>query len=616
MKTTRLVIQNFLSVKDAALNLKDKGLVSIEGENLDKTGSDSNGSGKSSIINAIIWCLYGNYGKDEGADDVVNSTVGKNCMVQLTLEDMTLYKECMYRITRYRKHSKHKNKVTVEQMWIPMAQGDVCLGWKDITKAGAQAVQQQINDIMGADETVFRAACFWQQENPIDIPAMTDKELKALLERFLPFEELNEAHARVSELVTAKQTDLNKLEIEWERTVWSGDRTKSELKLATANRDSFKADTFAANHAIQGLIDGKQRAIEAASVLLIDKGKLEAEILSLTGEIESIGYSDVGMAKYRLKDALGALAKLEKELAEPDINCRACGQPKTDIATVEKRIRSNMEITTEEINLCKNELAIAEENKKKKNAITFKLNEKVETFRKHTEAANAIDRLKSEIKLLEGQKLSPTSNPHEATVLRLRSALRATEDALGEIEAQQKTIKDELELLEAAKLTLSPKGVRYHMLEKVAPRLTADTNKYLELLSDGAIRAVWSTVARTSTGEYREKFSIQAQMEGRTKFGLLSGGEKRKVRLACFLALQDLVASRASKNIELFVADEVDHALDTAGLERLMTLLEEKGKTKSTILVISHNEMREWIPNYSVVTRKDGVSTITGYLNA
>ncbi|MCS5982247.1 hypothetical protein LNO78_28820 [Klebsiella pneumoniae subsp. pneumoniae] len=51
-------------------------------------------------------------------------------------------------------------------------------------------------------------------------------------------------------------------------------------------------------------------------------------------------------------------------------------------------------------------------------------------------------------------------------------------------------------------------------------------------------------------GEIRDKFNIAVEKAGFSKdFRGLSGGEKRKVRLACALALQDMVANRASKSI-------------------------------------------------------------------
>jgi DNA repair exonuclease SbcCD ATPase subunit len=81
------------------------------------------------------------------------------------------------------------------------------------------------------------------------------------------------------------------------------------------------------------------------------------------------------------------------------------------------------------------------------------------------------------------------------------------------------------------------------------------------------------------------------------------------VRIACALALQDLVARRATKPIELFVGDEIDDALDPAGIERLTTILEEKARERGSVFIISHSDLKDWIRNTITVTRKDKMAT-------
>ncbi|WP_210241344.1 hypothetical protein [Mesorhizobium sp. B1-1-1] len=89
----------------------------------------------------------------------------------------------------------------------------------------------------------------------------------------------------------------------------------------------------------------------------------------------------------------------------------------------------------------------------------------------------------------------------------------------------------------------------------------------------------------------------------------LSGGEKRKVRIATALALQDLVATRASKPIDLFIGDEIDDALDPAGLERLTMILEEKARERGSVFVISHNEMRDHVKQVMLIEKMPNKTT-------
>jgi DNA repair exonuclease SbcCD ATPase subunit len=157
----------------------------------------------------------------------------------------------------------------------------------------------------------------------------------------------------------------------------------------------------------------------------------------------------------------------------------------------------------------------------------------------------------------------------------------------------------------------SPTGVRAFLLDEVTPFLNDQTAKYLGTLSDGNISATWTTLVKNAKGELREKFSIEVEnANGGKKFGLVSGGEKRKVRVACALALQDLVARRATKPIELFVGDEIDDALDRAGQERLIQILEEKARERGSVFIVSHADLKDWIRNQITVKRTGPRSTI------
>jgi DNA repair exonuclease SbcCD ATPase subunit len=148
-------------------------------------------------------------------------------------------------------------------------------------------------------------------------------------------------------------------------------------------------------------------------------------------------------------------------------------------------------------------------------------------------------------------------------------------------------------------------------MDDVTPFLNQRTAHYLGTLSDGNITATWTTLVPNAKGELKEKFSIEVENTmGGKRFGLQSGGEKRKVRIACALALQDLVATRATKPIELFLGDEIDDALDEAGLERLMQVLEEKAKERGSVFVISHNSLRDWIPQVIEIEKKAGETTV------
>ena len=98
MRFNKIEISNFLSYgENQEIELDRQGLVGIFGNNVD-SAFDSNGSGKSSILEAIVWCLWGETVRGLKGDEVVNTKSGCDCEVVLNLEEGNK----SYRIIRYR----------------------------------------------------------------------------------------------------------------------------------------------------------------------------------------------------------------------------------------------------------------------------------------------------------------------------------------------------------------------------------------------------------------------------------------------------------------------------------------------------------------------------------
>ena len=103
-------MQNF-SIKEAKIDLNDRGLVLIEGVNEDDPSAKSNGAGKSSIVDALCWCLYGKTARGVSSDAVVNRKTKKNCCVSVLIQDG----EDEYPVVRSRKHDKNGTGLAVSE---------------------------------------------------------------------------------------------------------------------------------------------------------------------------------------------------------------------------------------------------------------------------------------------------------------------------------------------------------------------------------------------------------------------------------------------------------------------------------------------------------------------
>lgn len=80
-----VVLHNFLSFGDATVTLDNKGYVFVQGVNECPTDNAySNGSGKSSLFDSIIWCLTGE--TNRGTKDIVNKHGEDGAYVQLSFD--------------------------------------------------------------------------------------------------------------------------------------------------------------------------------------------------------------------------------------------------------------------------------------------------------------------------------------------------------------------------------------------------------------------------------------------------------------------------------------------------------------------------------------------------
>jgi len=144
IKIKKLSVRNFMSVGNATqgINFDRSDLTLVLGENLDLGGDGSrNGTGKTTIINALSYALYGNALSNIRKDNLVNKTNSKNMLVSL---DFSISSQD-YRIERGRKPNVLKFYVNNEdQSPTDDAQGD------------SRETQEAIERLLGMSHDMFK----------------------------------------------------------------------------------------------------------------------------------------------------------------------------------------------------------------------------------------------------------------------------------------------------------------------------------------------------------------------------------------------------------------------------------------------------------------------------
>lgn len=644
MKILDLVLQNFLTVGEARIQLDNRGLVLIQGENEDDSSALSNGSGKSSIVDGLCWTLFGVTARGVTGDAVVNRTAKKNTMTKVYIQD----EGDVYSIQRFRKHSAYKNSLLVDKVDAPFGRSLVSM-----TKGTDKETQEVVGTIIGCSYEVFTSSIYAGQERMPDLPAMTDKFLKVLIEEAAGVSVLEEAHNIAKTRLNVEKHKLNELMSELTANNSRLNLTKDHLENEQTKQKEFdetKRDRVKAKLAevlpqqSQIKLYNERKARIDESALLGRKEQLQ-ELIKHANEINTKAQhakDEWRQAQWNQqtiqKDYDSKAREVRQYVAEiksidslVGSDCKECGKSICghDVEDARKAKRAKAESVANEAKLFKAKLDTnlstlekLEATAKEANASIVNVVELTEELRNIDAILNSLSATNERIKTHEANiadikkqanAMFVEENPFNESAVRLTEQLENLKTGSAKLEVDVESATQSVSLHTAAVGVYGAGGVRAHILDTVTPFLNERTREYLGALADGNIHATWTTLSKTAKGELKEKFSIAVTNDtGSDSFAGLSGGEKRKVRLATALALQDLVSSRATKPIELFIGDEIDDALDSAGIERLMAVLERKARERGTVLVISHNELRDYIDLCITVHKKDGQSKVSG----
>jgi len=617
-----------MSIRKATVDLADQGLVLVQGFNKDDSAFDSNGAGKSSIFESIVYSIFDKTTRGLKGDDVVNDIVGKNTCVFLDFDDDN---GVPYRIARYRKHNEHKNGVYVYR------------DSKNITPKSAKDTNKFIESLFQIDYDTFTNSILFGQGLIKMFSVASDSEKKDILEKILNMTVFRDAQNEAKNRLTEVKTDISKAE----KIIETSKNLQTEVEATIASlKKSEKEHASNINGEIKKLSDEleereKEFTLEVASdtdseVKLENLNEQKAEVMEKLKKFDAyekhrnnyfVDLKTLIADQKRLdKDVDDLKGELEK--AKAHTSCSACGQ---DIP--ESKIEQSLKFVTDKIReklIAKKDLASKIETKKaeilkfdkflegktelqaQKDVITGEISEVTALINTRariiSDIKNRIETLNSSIEQLKGQ-LEKTFKPliaeKEASLERLKVD---EEDASVELVV----LKEKSKKIEFWVKEYGNQGIKSYLLDSVTPFLNERANRYLRKLAGSTTEITFSTQKELKSGEMKEQFEIRiTNLVGGGSYIKNSSGERRRIDLAISLALQDLVMTRAKGKLNVLLYDEIFDSLDAVGCENAIQLLQEIQKNVESVYVITHNDiLKAYFDKYLTVTKEKGMSSV------
>ena len=230
MRFKRITIENFKSIGPNPITVDLS-------ENKNCLLLGKNGSGKTSIFEGIVWCIYGV--TKLKADNVVNKISGENTKVELEFSE----KNHDYVITRYRKHKTHKNNVYVFE------------DGNNISLKNQVDTQELIQKIIGIDSRAFMSSIVLSSETYKQFLRETNSVRLQIFESVFSLRELNDFRRIVLQKIKGIENDFK--EKDKELTI-TRNYNESDMEALRAYKTRYN-DTVSR---IDSQIDGYKRDID------------------------------------------------------------------------------------------------------------------------------------------------------------------------------------------------------------------------------------------------------------------------------------------------------------------------------------------------------------------
>jgi len=156
--------------------------------------------------------------------------------------------------------------------------------------------------------------------------------------------------------------------------------------------------------------------------------------------------------------------------------------------------------------------------------------------------------------------------------------LKEFNDQLKQLDEERKIISDEKKYYDLAAVLLKDTGIKTKIIRQYLPIMNKLVNKYLTAMDFFVNFNINENFEETIKSRHRDEFS----------YANFSEGEKMRIDLALLFTWRQIAKLKNSTNTNLLILDEVfDSSLDGTGTEEFLKLIHEMG-SDTNIFVISH----------------------------
>jgi DNA repair exonuclease SbcCD ATPase subunit len=496
-----------------------------------------NGSGKSTMLDALCFALFGKAFRNINKPQLLNSINQKDCVVEVEFDTGNK----SYKVIR-------GIKPNVFEIYCD---GDL------INQDAASRDYQEVleKSVLKLNYKSFTQIAVLGSASFVPFMQLSASDRRSIIEDLLDIQIFSTMNGIVKDKLLNNKDLMNEKKHEIELTQQKYDMQKKHIdELKQNNEDKvneYESEIILHNDTISTLLANvKLLATETEELQLVVESKIETEtkvkkITKLESQIES------------------NLSKFRKDISffQTHDDCPTCRQT---IASSFKE--EELETLGTKVVECEHGLSQLEQKLNEEQSKLNEINEKQKLIQqKQVEIAtnnttiNETNKLIARLrKLIDELKNSKVVSEIE------EQSLKSLKESLVQLQSNLKELIEEKSYYEVASNLLKDTGIKTKIVKQYLPIINKLVNKYLASLDFFVNFNLDESFKETIKSRHRDEFS----------YNNFSEGEKQRIDMALMLTWRAIAKLKNSSNTNLLILDEVfDSSLDTNGTEYLMNIL-------------------------------------------
>lgn len=542
----KISVKNFLSVGNIPieLNLEDAGAYLFVGKN---------GAGKSTIIDAITYALFGKAYRKINKPKLVNAINKNNTMVELEFTTGSGY----YLIRRGMK---------------PEVFEIYCNGKLIDQESTSRDYQAELEKkILRMNYAAARQIVLLSKTSYKPFMELDPKERRLVIEDLLGIEILTSMSKLLSNKITETKKRFTLIQKDIDHTAEKIDIIKSNIarfvrnteemvSSKTSHRDKFISELNDALEQEQTLSMQLQEITVTYNELKVKYSKRRDSLIDIKSKIESRKNS----------------TERDLKFFEHTTTCPTCAQEIDEgyrNKSIEERrsLLSDLEFALNEADArfdkLSNILELVQDSDSKKQSLTTKIASLKTTIASCRQSINALDK---EIDELKAQNSSYDAD---------HKLIQELQETKTNLQNEKRNILDQTELFKAAAFLLKDSGIKAQIIKNYIPVINKFINKYLAAMDFYVDFELDENFNETIKSRYRDDFSYHS----------FSEGEKFRIDLALMLTWRAIARMRNSCAASILFLDEIfDGSLDDTGIDDFLKLIDTLVSEGTAVFVISH----------------------------